>query len=825
MSGVGYHALLIANSNFPEDPSLADLIGPKNDPDVLRSALCDASTGLFGPDFVKILRDGREDEIRREIEGFLSNASMHDTVLLYYSGHGLRDLSGQLFLCARNTRSERLYSTAVGSNWISEVIEGSAAAVTIIILDCCHSGAFKGSDSAEGLSGHGRFVLASTRAAQLAMDSEGSGGNSPFTDTLVKGLTGGARDSDGDGLVTLDDLFSYVDGQLRSSGKQVPHKRFDGDGNPPIARRAGSAPTHDADFRTTSSPPGLYVFPLEINLGDIALYEDLPIERVAITMPNGQTPCWTAQASAPWVHVTADENGISLRLRPPPGTGRANVFVYDSSMHDIQTIRIRFRIQESPPGQPRPGEVSRGERGGVPLQAPVSRPLGHGTHRKLRVMGPDELDAEGLTTRPSQPSTQTPKLERRRGHYAALDASDADHEAPLTDSPEARGRAMASSSIHSEASPARSSHSDSYGGELQAAISSQPSDVPETILRRAARPSVRSWRVRGAGVLLLIAGIVVPVLLRGPSPVAKFFDGATITGIAFSPSGRGLVSGDEVGHGCLRQLAPKYSIHCFTDSQGVSIAVAFSPNGRIIATEDSLGVSYLWDAVNEHRIATLATPGARSGDIAPTVAFSPSGKMLAVDDGAGGVSLWKISTKKIIATFHVQNTFDNVQAVAFSPDGTRLAIGESSQDTAGIVDIYDVSTRLRVADLGLPPSSSDVQTISFSQSGKILAIGSANGPTYLRSIATGAKLGSFADPVSSPNVEVVAFDPNGKVLATGDKNGTCYIWDLATGKRVAAFSDSHSATVTAMEFNRDGSELAVGNDYGYIYLWNTSALK
>jgi hypothetical protein len=270
MADSSYRALLVANAMFDEDPhNLPLLIGPGNDSSLLYQALSDEVSGFFVPSAVKVVQDARDGVIREEIESIFNDASSRDTVLLYYSGHGRLDLQGQLYLCASNTRSDLLRATAIGSNWISEVIDGSAAAVTIIILDCCHSGAFRGSDMAEILSGHGRYVISSTRAAELARDSDADNGASLFTASLADGLRGEATDADGDGLITLDDIYNYVHARLRSSGKQIPHKRFNGDGNPPIARRiaadgdpsrppkpASKLPTQDAsaDMRHPVKP-------------------------------------------------------------------------------------------------------------------------------------------------------------------------------------------------------------------------------------------------------------------------------------------------------------------------------------------------------------------------------------------------------------------------------------------------------------------------------------------------------------------------------------------------------------------------------------------
>ena len=67
-------------------------------------------------------------EVLREVEDFLRSASRQDTLLLYYSGHGVLDQSNEFFLCARDSRTDRLRSTAVKASDIRQMIDESAAA-------------------------------------------------------------------------------------------------------------------------------------------------------------------------------------------------------------------------------------------------------------------------------------------------------------------------------------------------------------------------------------------------------------------------------------------------------------------------------------------------------------------------------------------------------------------------------------------------------------------------------------------------------------------------------------------------------------------------
>jgi hypothetical protein len=109
----------------------------------------------------------------------------------------------------------------------------------VLILDCCHSGAFAqgakgvtgesvGTKSAfEGI-GYGRVVLTATDATQYAWEGDqviGHADNSVFTHYMIEGLKTGAADSNGDGWITLDELYDYVYEQVvTKTPRQVPGK-------------------------------------------------------------------------------------------------------------------------------------------------------------------------------------------------------------------------------------------------------------------------------------------------------------------------------------------------------------------------------------------------------------------------------------------------------------------------------------------------------------------------------------------------------------------------------------------------------------------------
>jgi len=258
-----YRALLIGNSSYPADEhNLQTLKGPVKDIAALNRALIDPGTGLFADVDVTLLPEATSARAIRALGRFFGAADRDDVLLVYFSGHGKLDQSGRLHLCMQDTESTDLLSTGVSSARIKEFADASHARNVIIVLDCCYAGAFRGADLGATVAGPGRYVLTSCRGTQLANDATVENGTSFFTQHLVDGLVGAATDQDGDGYITFTDLYAYVDRQLRETGKQIPQRRVDGDGDVPLAKRQPPVPaqassaTPSAGHMATVTQPG-----------------------------------------------------------------------------------------------------------------------------------------------------------------------------------------------------------------------------------------------------------------------------------------------------------------------------------------------------------------------------------------------------------------------------------------------------------------------------------------------------------------------------------------------------------------------------------------
>lgn len=229
----GKYALVIGNTEYT-DPRLAQLTAPGKDTEDFARILRDPELAAF--DDVKVLLNEPSYTIIEAIDEFFAQRKRDDLLVVYFSGHGVRDELGSLYLAVKNTARTKLRSTAIRSDYISESMEQSWSKRQVLILDCCNSGAFPQGTKAEvggtmgmvaALQGYGRFILTASDATQFAWEGDkviGTTQNSLFTHFLVKGLQGEA-DLDGDGRITVDELYDYAYEEVcKLTPKQTPTK-------------------------------------------------------------------------------------------------------------------------------------------------------------------------------------------------------------------------------------------------------------------------------------------------------------------------------------------------------------------------------------------------------------------------------------------------------------------------------------------------------------------------------------------------------------------------------------------------------------------------
>ena len=173
-----------------------------------------------------------------------------------------------------------------------------------------------------------------------------------------------------------------------------------------------------------------------------------------------------------------------------------------------------------------------------------------------------------------------------------------------------------------------------------------------------------------------------------------------------------------------------------------------------------------------------------------------------------------IATRHAIRTAARQiRRFDHdssVNAVAYSPDGTRIATG--SGDLPGrkcSARVFDAATGTEISRLD---HDSPVSAVAFSPDGTRVATGSADRSARVFDAATGTEI-SRLDHDS--RVNAVAFSPDGTRVATGSsgddlgRGGSARVFDAATGTEISRLD--HDSPVSAVAFSPDGTRVATGS--------------
>ena len=233
-------ALLIGVSEY--EPGLNPLPGSVLDVDAMQRVLCHSEMGGFAESNVTVLKNPQRQEMEDEIYRLFADRKKDDLLLLYFSGHGIKDENGRLYLATRTTRKEQgrlVNPSAVAASYLHDRINDSRSQRQVVILDCCFSGAIAQGmtikddgnvDLQASLGGRGRAILTSSTSVEYSLSADGSsyadGGLSVYTRYLVEGIETGTADIDGDGFISAEELHEYASNQVREAAPTMTPKFY-----------------------------------------------------------------------------------------------------------------------------------------------------------------------------------------------------------------------------------------------------------------------------------------------------------------------------------------------------------------------------------------------------------------------------------------------------------------------------------------------------------------------------------------------------------------------------------------------------------------------
>jgi WD40 repeat protein/serine/threonine protein kinase len=239
-------------------------------------------------------------------------------------------------------------------------------------------------------------------------------------------------------------------------------------------------------------------------------------------------------------------------------------------------------------------------------------------------------------------------------------------------------------------------------------------------------------------------------------------------------------------------------------SHGAITTLAVPAKGAIAALGQDSAV-LLVDPVSRAPIARL-----EGEDASSAIAVSADGAALVSANRDGRLRLWKVSPGAREARLLGAADFPGGTALAFSPAGQRVAVG----DSAGHISLWDLAKARAAGEMDL--LHGPVASLAFSRDGKLLAAAGHEENAYLFELTHGDRVAmeGHTDPVNC-----VAFSPDGAEAATGSADGSVRLWSAPAGQSRRVLSAAGMGPVLSVAYSPDGKLIAAAGEDKLIRIW------
>lgn len=179
----------------------------------------------------------------RGIKSELQNKLRHrvgkdDRVLIYYAGHGQDDkLEGTRtmgYILPVDGEVDDIPGTGISMGVVKELADALPAKQVLFLMDACYGGVAGQQTRAlpkmseaylkQITRERGRQLITAGGADQEALEAS-DGGHGLFTYYLLRGLTDGIADLNGDGIIPASELYAYLDRRVFTDAQMKGHKQ------------------------------------------------------------------------------------------------------------------------------------------------------------------------------------------------------------------------------------------------------------------------------------------------------------------------------------------------------------------------------------------------------------------------------------------------------------------------------------------------------------------------------------------------------------------------------------------------------------------------
>jgi WD40 repeat protein len=203
------------------------------------------------------------------------------------------------------------------------------------------------------------------------------------------------------------------------------------------------------------------------------------------------------------------------------------------------------------------------------------------------------------------------------------------------------------------------------------------------------------------------------------------------------------------------------------------------------------------------------------------IGFTPDNQRLVTVSHDKTVRIWDVASGEVLQVIRLPigpGVEGQLEAVAISPDGQRIAVGGTPFGLGKLgVLIHVLSLETGQVQQVLKGNREIISSLAFSSDGKRLLASSNDGIAVIYDVTTGQALHELTG--HKDRIFSAVFSPDGKRVATASPDRTGRLWSATTGQLEVELK-GHSQPLISVAWSPDGQTIATGHLDATICLYN-----